>query len=81
MNLTAVIDSRDVALWVEIDKKEFHVIMKHHFIMKKTTVEAKARLDKPYSDSTIAIFNCNKHEFFQRYVRVPSSTCKDDTIG
>jgi hypothetical protein len=34
-----------------MDKKEFRVLMKHCFLAKKNTVEAKSWLDKHYSDS------------------------------
>jgi hypothetical protein len=37
----------------KMDKKEFHVLMKHCFLGKKNTVEAKAWLDKHYSDSAL----------------------------
>jgi hypothetical protein len=35
----------------KMDKKEFHVFMKHCFLVKKKTVETQAWLDKYYSDS------------------------------
>ena len=35
----------------KMDKKEFRVLMKHCFLAEKNTVEAKAWLDKHYSDS------------------------------
>jgi hypothetical protein len=36
----------------KMDKKEFRVFMKHCFLAKKNTVDAKAWLDKFYSDSS-----------------------------
>jgi uncharacterized protein YdaL len=36
-----------------MDKKEFHVLMKHCISAKKNTVEAKAWFDKHYSDSAV----------------------------
>ena len=33
-----------------MDKKEFRVLIKHCFLMKKNTVEAKQWLDKRYGD-------------------------------
>ena len=44
----------NVATFVTVktmDKKEFHVLIKHCFLLKKNTVEAKAWLDKHYLDS------------------------------
>jgi hypothetical protein len=37
-----------------MDKKDFRVLMKHCFLAKKNTVEAKAWLDKHYMDSAPA---------------------------
>jgi hypothetical protein len=34
-----------------MDKKEFRVLMKHCFLAKENTVEAKILIDKHYSDS------------------------------
>jgi hypothetical protein len=36
----------------KMDKKEFRVLMKHSFLAEKITVEAKAWLDKHYTDSS-----------------------------
>jgi hypothetical protein len=38
----------------KMDKKEFRVLMKHCFLAKINTVEAKAWLDKHYLDSAPA---------------------------
>jgi hypothetical protein len=38
----------------KMDKKEFHVLMKHCFLRKTNTVEAKAWLYKHYLDSAPA---------------------------
>jgi hypothetical protein len=38
----------------KMDKKEFRVLLKHCFLAKKNTVEAKAWLDKHYLDSALA---------------------------
>ena len=35
----------------KMDKKEFCVLIKHCFLAKRNSVEAKAWLDKHYSDS------------------------------
>jgi hypothetical protein len=37
-----------------MDKKEFRMLMKQCFLAKKNTVEAKAWLDKHYTDSASA---------------------------
>ena len=35
-----------------METKEIRVLIKHCFLMRKNTVEAKQWLDKPYGDST-----------------------------
>jgi hypothetical protein len=37
----------------KMDKKEFRVLMKHCFLVKKKAVEAQPWLDKHYSDSAL----------------------------
>jgi hypothetical protein len=52
---------------VKMDDKEFRLFMKHCFLMKKNTVEAKAWLDKHYTDSTPAKSTVEK--WFAKYKR------------
>lgn len=59
-----------------MDKKEFRVLMKHCFIMKKNTVEAKAWLVKHYSDSAPGKSTVEK--WFAKFKRGEMST-EDDT--
>lgn len=59
-----------------MDKKEFRVLIKHCFIMKKNTVEAKAWLDKHYSDSAPGKSTVEK--WFAKFKRGEMST-EDET--
>ena len=37
----------------KMEKSEFHVLNKHHFLRRKTLSETKAKLDKYYSDCSV----------------------------
>lgn len=58
-----------------MDKKEFRVLIKHCFLAKKNTVEAKAWLDKHYSDSAPGKSTVEK--WFAKFKRGEMST-EDD---
>jgi hypothetical protein len=51
-----------------MDKKEFRVLMKHCSLAKKNTVEAKAWLDKHYSDS--ALGKSTVENWFAKFKRI-----------
>jgi hypothetical protein len=56
----------------KMDKKKIRVLMKHCFLAKKNTVEAKAWLDNHYTDSAPAKSTVEK--WFAKFKRVEMST-------
>lgn len=61
-----------------MDKKDFRVLIKHCFLLKKNTVEAKAWLDKHYSDSAPGKSTVEK--WFAKFKRGEMSV-EDDARG
>lgn len=47
----SILSEAAFVIFKKMDKKDFCVLIKHCFLLKKNTVEAKAWLDKHYSDS------------------------------
>ena len=60
-------------------KKEFSVLIKHCFLVKKNTVEAKAWLDNHYSDSAPGKSTLEK--WFAKFKRGEMSTADDARSG
>ena len=62
-----------------MDKKEFRVLIKHCFLAKKNSVEAKAWLDKHYSDSAPGKSTIEK--WFEKFKRLEMTTEDDACNG
>ena len=62
-----------------MDKKEFRVLIKHYFLAKKNSVEAKAWLDKHYSDSAPGKSTIEK--WFEKFKRGEMTTEDDACSG
>lgn len=62
-----------------MEKKEFRVLIKHCFLAKKNTVEAKAWLDKHYSD--LAPGKSTVEKWFAKFKRGEMSTEDDPRSG
>ena len=62
-----------------MDEKEFRVLIKHCFLAKKNSVEAKAWLDKHYSDSAPGKSTIEK--WFEKFKRGEMTTEDDACSG